>query len=245
MTSTPNVSPRPDGRRDPWPAAAMFDLDGTLIDREPLMLACIDAACSAQGVVLTEQEATYGLGRAWQDVHGELRISERLGWDLSTFLDAVYAEAEQRIAAGEPPRVLPGGRDLVLALKAAGIRVALVTGSRHAEVVPALVQLDLVGEFELIVAADDYPRGKPAPDPYLMGAERLGLAPEDCVAFEDSAAGIASALAAGCAVVACEAANLPEGHPARQDLSPATWVVDTLESVTPGALAALVDRLRE
>lgn len=222
-------------------AGAMFDLDGTLIDREPLMLEGIRLACSAAGLELTEEESVFGLGRAWQDVHDTLLIESRLGWGLTEFLDRVYGEAEALIQAGGAPRVLPGAVDLVLAIKEAGIPVALVTGSRHAEVTPALVQLGLVDVFDHLVAAEDYPRGKPSPDPYLLGADRLGVDPVRCVAFEDSWAGVTAALAAGCAVVAADAANLPEGHPARQDLSHATLRVPTLEEVTVAVLHALVD----
>ena len=223
-----------------WIDGAMFDLDGTLLDREPLMLDAILAVCTGAGVELTPEEATYGLGRAWQDVHVTLRIEERIGWGLPEFLDQVFGHAEALIAAGRSPRILPGGRELVLALKSAGIGVALVTGSRHSEVTPALEQLDLVGVFDELVAADDYVNGKPSPEPYLLGAERLGVAPEACVAFEDSWVGVTAALAAGCAVVAADAANLPDGHPARQDLDHASWRVPTLAHVT---VALLQERL--
>ncbi len=218
-----------------WPLGAMFDLDGTLLDREPLMLESISAVMTGAGVELTEHEASFGLGRAWQDVHGHLRVEERLGWDLPSFLDRVFVHATELIRRGGLPRVLPGGRELVLACKEAGIPVALVTGSRHAEVVPALAQLELVGVFDEVVAADDYGPGKPAPDAYLLGAKRLGLPANRCVAFEDSEAGIGAALAAGCRVVAAESANLPVGHPARQDLTGASWHVESLAEVTlPG-----------
>jgi len=220
-----------------WPFGAMFDLDGTLLDREPLMLESISAVMTGAGVHLTEDEATFGLGRAWQDVHRHLRVDERLGWDLQVFLDRVFAHATDLIRSGGLPRILPGGRELVLACKTAGIPVALVTGSRHAEVVPALAQLELVGVFDHVVAADDYGPGKPAPDAYLLGAKRLGVPASGCVAFEDSEAGIGAALAAGCRVVAAESANLPDGHPARQDLTGASWHVASLADVS-------VDHLR-
>ncbi len=230
----------PDPSSSPaWPAGAMFDLDGTLIDREPLMMEAIGHVFTAEGVALTPEESSYSVGRAWQDVYTGLAVADRLGWEFGQFLDRVFADAEQMIRDGAVPRILPGGRELVVELKAHGVPVALVTGSRHSEVRPALRQLDLVGVFDQVVAADDYERGKPAPDAYLLGAERLAVAVAGCVAFEDSAAGVASALAAGCRVVASEAANLPEGHPARQDLSAASWVVPSLADVR---VATLVDR---
>jgi len=217
---------------DHWLRGAMFDLDGTLLDREPLVMQGILRACAAAGLDLTTEEASCALGRAWQDVHASLDVEHRLGWTLHDFIDEVFVHAEAIAAEGGGPRVLPGARELVLAIRDAGIPVALVTGSRHSEVTPALEQLDLVGVFDELVAADDYENGKPSPEPYLLGAHRLGVRPQDCVAFEDSWVGVTSALAAGCAVVAADAANFPEGHPARQDLDHASWRVPSLAHVT-------------
>ena len=83
------------------------------------------------------------------------------------------------------------------------------------------------------VGAEDYARGKPAPDPYLEGARRLGLSPPSCIAVEDSRAGIASARAAGMRVVAVKAGNF-----ANQDQSAADVILETLESLD-AALAKL------
>jgi HAD superfamily hydrolase (TIGR01509 family) len=81
------------------------------------------------------------------------------------------------------------------------IPMAVVSGSSRESVVNSLTTLGLLEKFETIVAAEDYSRGKPAPDGFLTAAERLGVEPEDCLVFEDTAFGIQAATAAGMASV--------------------------------------------
>jgi HAD superfamily hydrolase (TIGR01509 family) len=78
---------------------------------------------------------------------------------------------------------------------------AVVSGGRRTSVVRSLTVLGLLGKFETIVGADDYRHGKPAPDAFLLAAERLGMVPADCLVFEDTAIGIQAATAAGMASV--------------------------------------------
>jgi HAD superfamily hydrolase (TIGR01509 family) len=81
------------------------------------------------------------------------------------------------------------------------IPFAVVSGSRRDSVVGSLTALGLMDKFDTIVAAEDYTRGKPAPDAFLLAAARLGVAPTDCLVFEDTDLGIEAATAAGMASV--------------------------------------------
>jgi HAD superfamily hydrolase (TIGR01509 family) len=101
---------------------------------------------------------------------------------------------EQIRVNGVPFR--PGARELLRSLRAAGIKTAIVTMSRHrlAERVTDLIEFDA---FDAVLGGDDVPRPKPFPDPYLAGAGALGVAIEDCVAIEDSTTGLKSAVSAG------------------------------------------------
>jgi HAD superfamily hydrolase (TIGR01509 family) len=81
------------------------------------------------------------------------------------------------------------------------IPLAVVSGSRRESVVGSLTALNLLDRFETLVCAEDYKNGKPAPDAFLMGAGRLGIAPKDCLVFEDTDLGIEAATAAGMASV--------------------------------------------
>ncbi len=212
------------------PDAVLFDLDGTLMDREPLMLESLHRAAADAGAPLGAEEAAAYLGRAWQDVYDGLRIDGRTGLGFAEFLDRVVAWSEVLVADGHPVRVLDGGRALIEALAASGIAVGVVTGSLRREAEAALSLLGVLDRLDVFVPAEDYGPGKPAPDAYLLAAERLGAAPHRCVVVEDSVPGIGAGLAAGMWVVATAAANAPAGSPSHQDLSRADVVLSGLDA---------------
>jgi beta-phosphoglucomutase-like phosphatase (HAD superfamily) len=215
-----------------WPAAALFDLDGTLVDREPLMTEAVVRVIARAQLPAAAGAAESYVGRSWPDVYVGLAVAEPTGWTFDGFMDEVDAAADALVADGFPVRVLVGGRALMDRLADAGVPIAVVTGSRPVEVAPAL-ELAGVGHLvSLVVAAGDYAAGKPDPACYRLAARRLGVAPEDCVVFEDSRAGVAAGRAAAMYVVATADANPPIGHPAHQDLSGAHVVVPTLGHVT-------------
>jgi beta-phosphoglucomutase-like phosphatase (HAD superfamily) len=222
------------------PAAVLFDLDGTLVDREPLMLESLRRAAADAGAAVTEAEAAAYLGRAWHDVYDGLVIAERTGLGFGEYLDAVVAWSERLVDDGFPVTALSGGRELVERLDQAGIAVGLVTGSLRREALAAVEHLGIAGRLDVFVPAEDYRRGKPAPDAYLLAAERLGVDPVRCVVVEDSGPGIAAGRAAGMWVVATTAANAPVGDPAHQDVSAAHVVLPGLDA--PGVWAAVGGR---
>ncbi|MEN3539678.1 HAD family phosphatase [Microbispora sp. ZYX-F-249] len=186
------------------PAAVLFDMDGTLVDTEGLWWdACVEVA-DGLGSPLgdADREALYGL--SVEDA--ALRITAALdatggpGGPGARAVEAMLTDAfTVRLESGVT--TLPGAVALLEALRAAGVPAGLVSASPRPVV--DLV-LETVGghRFRLSVAAGDSARNKPAPDPYLAAAARLGVDPAACVAIEDSPTGVASARAAGCAVIA-------------------------------------------
>jgi len=125
----------------------------------------------------------------------------------------------------------PGALELLVELKKAGIKTALVTMSMRTMALTVTEQIDF-SAFDVVVAGDDVTNGKPHPEPYLSAAELLGVAPEDCIAFEDSPTGLASAEAAGChAIGVTNIIKLPTG--------PRRRIISSLADVTIGNLADL------
>lgn len=222
------------------PAAALFDLDGTLIDREPLMAEAVRRSCADAGVHLPDDLLAATVGRAWPDVHHLLGIEQRIGWSLEGFLTTVHAVAEALVADGWPVAVLDGGVELVARLHRDGVPTAIVTGSTRRELDVAVAHLGLGRLLTTTFAAEDYPAGKPAPDGFLLAAGHLGVTPAGCVVFEDSEVGVAAARAAGMPVVATAAANPPPGHPAHQDLSGADRTVRSLLEVDDRLIHAVL-----
>jgi sugar-phosphatase len=240
--------PEPDRRRpaptnpagpDGFPAAALFDLDGTIVDTERLKSLALVRACASVDVPVDADVLDAMVGRAWQDVFHTLELERRTTWDLEAFVGEVMVETGRLLEGGWAIDALPGAVELIERLHGDGVAVGIVTGSfrRELDVVVDLLELD--GRLALSVAAEDYASGKPDPACYLTASASLGLAPGACIVFEDSAPGIASARAAGMPVVATAAANPPPGRPGHQDQSGADVVVPDLTCVTPELVAAL------
>lgn len=186
--------------------AAVFDFDGVLVDSEPLHYRSLRDALRPEGVEITE--ADY-LERylAYDDREAiRLALEHHDGAAEAARVDRVEARKVEIFARLIPEvPVFDGAPDLVRGL-AAEVPLAIASGARHAEVDAILRGVGLRDAFEAIVGAEDAPRTKPDPAPYLEAARRLsalapGLGPADCVAIEDSLPGIASALAAGMRVV--------------------------------------------
>lgn len=222
------------------PDAVLFDLDGTLVDSEAVHAESIARAIEGHGVELLPKERAFVIGHAWQDIYEELRLGERTPLDLPGLQAASVVAKEHMFAEGVRFEPMPGAQDLVELVASLGLPMVIVSGSCRAEIEQTFAFLPFAHRFRFYLGADDCPRGKPAPDPYVIAADRLGVAHRRCLVFEDSAAGIDAALAAGMRVIATSAcvASLP-AH-ARQDQSRAHRVVDGLEGLTEADLRAIM-----
>jgi HAD superfamily hydrolase (TIGR01509 family) len=188
--------------------AVMFDMDGLLVDSEPLWF-------EAEAAIMTRMGGSWGPGDQQHLIGGSLARStaymqgkaaqpvpqEVIGhWLTAGMADLVRARGLQ---------MKPGAPELLAEVAGAGLPHALVT-SAEPEIMAAV--LDSIGiRFPVTVCAADVARGKPDPEPYLQAAGRLGVAPGRCVALEDSPTGIRSAHAAGLTVVAVPSVPPPPG----------------------------------
>ena len=222
----------------PWPFAAVwFDLDGTLVDTEPLMARAVIEVMAARGMAIGDAEVAATVGRSWTEAHQMLGVDA----PLEVWLAEVFTTADELAAAGEGVQVLDGGAELVRLLASRGATVGIVTGSTGPELDRAL---GVLGNGDPLpvhhrVVAGDYRNGKPHPEPYLLAASRAGVDPSACLVFEDSMVGVASARAAGMIVVGTTAANPPEASPAHQRLDLAHLVVSCLSEVDEPMLERL------
>jgi HAD superfamily hydrolase (TIGR01509 family) len=178
-----------------FPAAVLWDMDGTLIDSEPYWMASEDALAASYGGVWTEADAHEIIGKSLYDSSAILR--EKFGIeDLSVqdVIDRMTDEVIANLKRNLPFR--PGALELLIELKRRGIKTALVTMSMRAM---AQTVADQIGfqAFDVIVAGDEVAQGKPHPEPYLKAAELLGVDIKNCIAFEDSLSGLISAESAG------------------------------------------------
>ena len=172
-------------------------MDGTLVDTEPYWMAAESQLVASYGGTWTDEDAVSLVGSGlWHSA----RILQSHGVDLSE--DEIIARMTDRVLEQVEQRVpwRPGSRELLQELTTLGIPCALVTMSVRRMAVGITASLGFDG-FAAIVAGDDVTHSKPHPEPYLLGAAALGVDAVDCVAIEDSAPGIASAVAAGSVVI--------------------------------------------
>ena len=217
--------------------ALLFDLDGTLVDSERQCAESIARALESKGRRMTQAERDFVIGHGWNEIHANLVEGAALPMTRDELIVQAARERE-RIVDEDGLVVLPGGVELVRAARAAGVRVAIVSGSSRGEIEDAVQRLGIAGDLELYIGAEDVSRGKPAPDGYLLALERLGLAPADAIVIEDSTAGISAGLAAGSTVLAARAGNF-----AGQEQAHAHLVVASLADIDLGGLAALRARI--
>jgi HAD superfamily hydrolase (TIGR01509 family) len=213
--------------------AILFDLDGTLVDSERENVESVVRAVRRWGAELTGDERAFVIGHSWNEIHA--RIVAHHGLDLAMpVLIAAAVDEKRALLADGGYRALPGA---VAAVRRLGRRskLAVVSGASHGEVLDALASLAVTDAFSLVLGAEDYARGKPAPDSYALAMRTLGAAPARSVAIEDATPGILSARAAGARVVAVRAGNF-SGY----DLGAADVVVDTLDDVTDALIGGLV-----
>ena len=177
------------------PAAVIFDMDGLLFDSERLYGEAILSAASEIGCAMSRDVFHQLVGRSREVNHRFLLEYYGADYPLEALIAAWGRHFEVRAAAGLPLK--PGAVELLDLLDELRLPRAIATSSSHARVRRNLVSHGLTERFHSVVAHGDYANGKPAPDPFLKAAERLGVAPELCLALEDSHNGIRSASTAG------------------------------------------------
>ncbi|MEH3034498.1 MAG: HAD family hydrolase [Aeromicrobium erythreum] len=177
-------------------AAVLWDLDGTIVDTEPMWMAAEHELAAAHGVAWTEADGLQLVGNPLPKAAEYIRERIGLTWSIEEIVDHLVAQVVAALQGDVPWR--PGASELIADLHAAGVPQALVTMS-YAPIADVLV--DTLG-FDAVVTGDLVTHGKPHPEPYARAAALLGVDPADCVAIEDSPVGAASANAAGCTVLA-------------------------------------------
>ena len=215
------------------PDAFLFDLDGTLVDSERENIESVVLAARRHGAELSEEERQFVIGHSWNEIYQMVARDHALVVPMTQLIAEAVAE-KRALLAHSGYRALPGAIGAVQRF-ARRSKLAIVTGASTAEARDAITGLGITDHVAVLVAAEDYSHGKPAPDPYAQAIARLGVSAARSIAIEDATPGILSARAAGARVIAVRAGNFV-GY----DLSPADIVVDTLDDVTDEMCARLV-----
>jgi HAD superfamily hydrolase (TIGR01509 family) len=180
--------------------AVIFDFDGLIIDSETPLFDIWSSIYASHGATLTMERWQHALG-----TQGGFDPFEHLSTTLAETLDrdtlADFVRDEHWRLCGEQP-LLPGVRERLAEARTLSLGVAVASSSPSAWVQPWLERHDLLSLFDVVCTRDDVQRVKPAPDLFLLAAERLRMDPETCVVFEDSPNGLRAAHTAGMKTVA-------------------------------------------
>jgi HAD superfamily hydrolase (TIGR01509 family) len=186
--------------------AVVFDLDGLMVNSEPLARQAWDEVLADYGRRLDEVTYRRIVGRRTRESAEIVRASYGLPLPAEELAAAKTRRWQAIWQRGLPP--MPGLVELQAELAARALPWAVATSSPRAYAMGILQQLGLADSCGAIAGGDEVTHGKPEPDIYLLAAERLGVSPEACLALEDSVPGARAAQAAGMAVVA-----IPNGTP--------------------------------
>lgn len=220
--------------RNALPDAVLWDMDGTLVDTEPLWNEVQRRLVLAHGGTWTEELAASLVGQAL-DVGARRLQAAGLDLPVEEIIADTMAEVSRGVAESTPWR--PGARELLTELGEAGVPCALVTMS-HAPLARTLLEAAPAGVLGLAVTGDEVSRGKPDPEAYHLALTRLTerhpeIDPARCLAVEDSPVGVRAAMAAGLTTV-----GVPSVLPLDPDAATVQW--ETLAGRTAADLAALL-----
>jgi beta-phosphoglucomutase family hydrolase len=175
----------------------LFDCDGTIADSMPLHYVAWKKALSEHGCEFPEDIFYAWGGMPAAEIVATLSAQQGLALDAEDVAhrkELIYYELLPELQA--VPEVLEQ-----IHLNHGRVPMAVVSGSTRESVTKSLELLGLLDKFPVLVCAEDYTRSKPDPEPFLVAAERLGIAPADCLVFEDTEMGVQAATAAGMASV--------------------------------------------
>lgn len=213
--------------------AAIFDMDGTLLDTEAVFKTIVYEVCTELGFEMTDAVHMAMVGSSHERTNQLLIEAYGVTFPYSLFDERCRVTMRERTHDGVP--VKQGAREFLNELRDRKIPIAVATSSRTPHAHTHLGAAGLLELFETVVTRDDVVNPKPHPEPYLTAARRLGVDPTQCLALEDSHAGVRAAHAAGMQTV-----MVPDlVHPSDELRALGIAVVESLDHVR---LAAFTSR---
>lgn len=207
--------------------AFIFDMDGVIIDSEPLHAEVKRQTLEHYGFAVDDAELVRYVGRTtrsfFQSVITDSGRTDVNAEDMTEYKHRRYLAALQGKAGIEPINGIP---ELLAKLKKMNIKTGLASSADPVIIEAVLTRFGVKDKFQVVISGTEIPRSKPDPAIYLLTAERLMTAPEECVVLEDSQSGIAAAKAAG---MYCIAYRNPDSG--AQDLSKADRIVDKISEI--------------
>lgn len=206
--------------------AVIFDMDGVIVDTEPLTDAHHKRYLQELGADLEAKPFEPQRGMNSRGTWEVFKEMYQLDHDIDFLIESGREKYVEHLKTLDEIPVVDGVVELIHQLHAAGYRIALASSSNPKRIDLFLNQLKLIDYFETAVSGDDVEHGKPAPDCYLLAAKRLGAQPQQCVVIEDALFGVRAAKAAGMKCLGF--AGLPHND---QDLSEADVIIKDFHQI--------------
>ena len=210
--------------------AFIFDMDGVIIDSEPIHARAKMATLREYGINLSAEEIGLDkyVGRSaksfWEDM--KIRFPETFTEDWQVMAGKKYEKYMHILNNDASIHAIRGIPELLQRLKDGGYRIGLGSSSVRPMVKNVLTRFGIIGYFDALTTGDEVEHAKPDPAIYLLAAQRLGVKPENCIVVEDAASGVKAAKAAG---MKCIAVRNP--HSGQQDLSMADEIIEKYEEI--------------
>lgn len=191
--------------------AGLFDLDGVIVDTAKFHYLAWRELANGLGFDISEEQNEHLKGISRMEsldrilAMGGVSLPDDEKIRLATIKNGRYVDMIKQMPASE---ILPGAKDYLLQLRGRGVKIALGSASKNAELI--LRNLGILELFDAVIDGNKVSKSKPDPEVFLLGAQELGVTPTDCVVYEDAAAGVAAAKAGGMHAVGIgRAENLP------------------------------------
>ena len=213
------------------PAAVIFDMDGLLLDTEPLAARAWNEAAAALGVEFDEALALAMVGRNLPDCTAMVSARYGASYPVDALLERWHTTYDA-IVARDGVSVKPGASELIDWLEHNAIPRGVATSTRRERARAKLADARLLSRFRDVVGGDEVARGKPEPDIYAEAARRLCVRPDECIALEDSLPGVRAALAARMTAIMVPDLHGPPGDLLELDLLVVPSLHEVLEHLT-------------
>ncbi|MFE9274971.1 HAD family hydrolase [Paenibacillus glucanolyticus] len=205
--------------------AFIFDMDGVIIDSEPMHFEVDIQVMNYYGSAITHEQLEQYVGMTNPEMWAAVKEQHNLTPSVSEIIEYQLSNKIEMLTSSEMEPI-DGIRELLAELKARNIPAAIASSSPPVFIKAVLRKFDLLDHFECVVSGEEVERGKPAPDVYLKAAELLGVKPQDCMVLEDARHGVAAAKAAGMKCI-----GFVNPNSGNQDLSQADYMVHAVSEV--------------
>lgn len=206
--------------------AFIFDMDGVIIDSEPIHTRTKMLTFQHFGIEFNQADYVHYMGRPTRDMFKEVAELRQRDIDIDDMTAYKHKLFFDILANDNAIAPIGGVRELICNLQQRSVKLALASSSRRKIINLVLDRFSLGRYFSSVLAGSELPKAKPDPAIYLLSAQRLGVAPHECVVLEDAAAGVLAAKRAGMYVIGYR--NLNSGY---QDLSLADEVVNRYSDI--------------